>query len=99
MKTASVSQARANLSALIEEVRQGETVIITHRGAPVARIEPCTLGDVADSDRIKSLVARGLAIPPRKCIDAEKFLATPRPKLPEGVNVSDYIVAEREGTR
>ena len=39
MKKASVSEAKNGLSALLDEVRQGETVLITHHGKPVARIE------------------------------------------------------------
>ena len=99
MKNVSVSKARASFSALIEEVRQGETVVITHRGKPVARIDPCSLADVPDGDRVKSLAARGLAVPPRNLIDVERFLATPRPNLPEGVDASDYIVEERGESR
>ena len=99
MKSKSVSEARANLSSLIEEVRQGETIVITNRGEPVARIESCTPADSSDSDRINSLVARGLAIPPRNRMDVEEFLSAHRPKLPEDVNLSDYVIADREESR
>ena len=96
MKSRSVSEARANLSSLIEEVRRGETIVITKRGEPVARIEPCPPIDGPDSDRINALVAKGLLIPPRNRMDAEEFLAAPRPKLPDGVNLSDYVIEERK---
>lgn len=99
MKTKSVSEARASLSSLIEEVRHGETIIITNRGEPVARIEPCTPIDGFGSDRINSLVAKGLAIPPRKRMDAEEFLSARRPELPEGVDLSDYVIEERRESR
>ena len=39
MKRASVSEAKNGLSGLLDEVRSGETVLITHHGKPVARIE------------------------------------------------------------
>lgn len=99
MRVKSVSEARANLSSLIEEVRQGETIVITNRGEPVARIESCALVDGSDSDRINSLVVRGLAIPPRNRMDVEKFLSAHRPKLTEDVNLSDYVIADREESR
>ena len=40
MKEAGVREARQNLSALIEEVRQGHEITITERGRPVARLVP-----------------------------------------------------------
>ena len=40
MKTASVLEAKTHLSALLEAVRQGEEVVITRRGAPIARLSP-----------------------------------------------------------
>lgn len=39
MRSASMSEAKNGLSALLDEVRRGETVLITRRGKPVARIE------------------------------------------------------------
>ncbi len=38
MKTATVAQAKAQLSALIAEVGVGDEVVITRRGKPVARL-------------------------------------------------------------
>lgn len=40
MKSAGIREARQNLSALLEEVRNGREVILTDRGRPVARIVP-----------------------------------------------------------
>lgn len=40
MKLASISQTKNQLSALIEQVRHGETVVITDRDRPVARLMP-----------------------------------------------------------
>ncbi|RME21268.1 MAG: type II toxin-antitoxin system prevent-host-death family antitoxin, partial [Deltaproteobacteria bacterium] len=38
MKTASITQTKNQLSALIEQVKRGETVLILDRGKPVARL-------------------------------------------------------------
>ena len=38
MRTAGIREARQNLSALIAEVKKGREVVITDRGAPVARL-------------------------------------------------------------
>ena len=40
MKTATVSQAKNSLSALLDRVRSGESVLITNRSRPVACLEP-----------------------------------------------------------
>ena len=90
-----MSQARANFSELIAEVRRGDSVVITHRGTPVARIEPLATADVPDRQRIESLAARGLALPARAALDVDEFLAACRPSLPDGVDASQLIVDER----
>ncbi|HEY1734210.1 MAG TPA: type II toxin-antitoxin system Phd/YefM family antitoxin [Acidimicrobiales bacterium] len=58
MKVASVSQAKNGLSALLDLVRAGETVVIADRGIPVARLEglPGSDGDA----RIARLERAGL---------------------------------------
>lgn len=38
MKTASVSQTKNHLSALLDQVRQGETIVITDHDRPVAKL-------------------------------------------------------------
>ena len=40
MKTASITETKNRLSALLDEVRRGETIIILDRNRPVARLEP-----------------------------------------------------------
>ncbi len=40
MKTVSVSEAKNALSALLQEVRGGASIVITDRGVPVARLAP-----------------------------------------------------------
>ena len=38
MRTAGIREARQNLSRLIEAVKEGQEVVITDRGTPVARL-------------------------------------------------------------
>lgn len=40
MKNASIAEAKAQLSSLIAQVRNGEEVVLTDRGRPVARLVP-----------------------------------------------------------
>ncbi|MFT4241841.1 MAG: type II toxin-antitoxin system prevent-host-death family antitoxin [Acidovorax sp.] len=39
MQTVSVAEAKAHLSALLDAVLEGEEVVITRRGQPVARLQ------------------------------------------------------------
>ena len=95
MKSASVSEAKNGLSALLDEVRRGETVLITHHGKPVARLEPYQTLGLADDEAAAALVKRGVVSPPRARLDVDKFLARPLPRLAEGLSASQIVVAER----
>ena len=44
VRTAGVREARQNLSALLDEVKQGREIVITERGRPVARLVPADSG-------------------------------------------------------
>lgn len=99
MKSASVSEAKNGFSALLDDVRRGETVLITHRGRPVARIESCRTSDVGAREGEAGLVRRGIADPPRVPLDVDRFLAAPAPRLPDGVSASRLVAAEREEGR
>ena len=44
MTSASITQAKTNLSKLIKKVRHGESVLILERNIPVARLEPLPAG-------------------------------------------------------
>jgi len=60
MKTSTITEAKNGLSALIDRVKAGDSVVILDRGRPVARIEP--IADRADSDgRLARLVRAGIA--------------------------------------
>lgn len=98
MKRASVSEAKNNLSTLLSQVRHGETVLVTHRGKPIARIVPCAPRELTDEAAAR-LVQQGLADPPQSPLDMATFLATPLPHLPEGCSASRLIAAERDECR
>lgn len=70
-----VFDAKTNLSQLIERVENGETIVITRHGAPVARLVPYE--HALDGDRVRESV-RGL-------------LGFKGPKLPRGVSLKRLI--------
>lgn len=98
MRRASVSEAKNSLSALLSEVRRGETVLVTHRGKPVAQIKPCD-ADVVSDETAARLVQQDLADPPQASLDIAAFKARQMPRLPEGYSASRLIRAERDENR
>jgi prevent-host-death family protein len=73
VRTATITEAKNQLSALIDRVRHGETVVITDRGRPVARLESVVTDPAADpAGRLARLERRGLlkraATPPPKAL-------------------------------
>ena len=64
MRTVNISDLKARLSAHIQEVRDGEEVLVCDRNQPVARIVPCHLEDRSEQER--RLIARGVLTPPLK---------------------------------
>lgn len=64
MRTVNISDLKAQLSAHIQFVRDGEEVLVCDRNQPVARIVPCQVKDRSEQER--RLVARGVLLPPLK---------------------------------
>lgn len=84
MVRASISDAKAKLSALLDRVRAGETVTITDRGKPVAHIVPAAEVDDVEG-RLARLERAGLIRRPRQKLDIEAFLARPKARTRESV--------------
>jgi antitoxin (DNA-binding transcriptional repressor) of toxin-antitoxin stability system len=95
VKTASITEAKNNLSALIDGLRGGP-VLILDRGRPVARLEAAGLSDV--SERMAELVRRGLATPPKRRLPPE-FFNQPLPRAPGGASAVEALLREREEGR
>ncbi|MHB9006078.1 MAG: type II toxin-antitoxin system Phd/YefM family antitoxin [Limisphaerales bacterium] len=96
MKTASIAMAKNQLSRLLRQVRGGESILITDRNQPVARLQP-----VAESSAtIGRLEAAGILAPPvGGALDVTAFLATPRPPLSATDSLVKAVLAEREEGR
>jgi prevent-host-death family protein len=97
MKKASISEAKNTLSALLDRVKRGATVLIVDRGRPVARLEP--IGDGAGSDgRLAQLVREGLARPPRGPLPPDVFTAPPHARAGR-LTPLDAVLDERASGR
>ena len=98
MTTASISETKAKLSALLDLVRAGETVTITDRGRPVARLVPAAGSDEGDDEpRLQRLERAGLIRRPKEKLDVEAFLAKPPVDL--GGSVVELLLEERREGR
>lgn len=97
MRTATITDAKNRLSALIDLVRAGESVVITDRGRAVATIEPIVsvpdpTGRLLRLQRAGS-VKLGSAAPPLE------LLRTPPPALTAGASAVQAVLDERRGGR
>jgi prevent-host-death family protein len=93
MKKASISEAKNRLSALIDRVRQGGSIVIEDRGGAVARLEPVVAG-TDPAGRVSRLERQGIARPPAAVLSADWLKSSP-PRLLKGRNASDILLQER----
>ncbi len=98
MRIATITEAKNGLSALIDHVRGGESVLIVDRGIPVARLESA-IGVGADADgRLARLERQGAVRAARKAPSAELLSRTP-PAPRRGASVVDALLADRRDGR
>lgn len=95
MKKASISEAKNNLSALIDRVKAGASVLIVDRGRPVARLEPV---NGSDDERVVRLVRDGVVRLARTA-SAKSALASQPPKPKAGASALQALLAERRDDR
>jgi prevent-host-death family protein len=99
VKRTSISAAKNGLSALIDRVRHGESVIIEDRGVPVARIESVAApGRRAVEGRAARLERQGL-LRPAAAAPPRRVLATPPPEPRRGATLSQAVIADRRESR
>jgi len=99
MKRASITETKNRLSALIDAVRHGETVLILDRNRPVARLESVVTVDERDAEgRLARLERSGLLKHGRRRL-SKSFLSTRPPKPRKGACILDALLAERRDGR
>lgn len=98
MKKATISQTKNQLSALLDAVRHGETVLIVDRDQPVARLEPVAAGSGQGDDLLARLQRKGL-ISRGTGKQAQRILREAPPVLRRGVSAVAALVAERSEGR
>ena len=83
MRTVNISDLKAQLSAHIQLVRDGEEVLVCDRNKPVARIVPCRLEGYSEQEQ--RLVARGVLTPPLNKRPASVSWPEPPGNVPDKV--------------
>ncbi|MCY4474400.1 MAG: type II toxin-antitoxin system prevent-host-death family antitoxin [Chloroflexi bacterium] len=64
--TYSTYDAKAKFSEVMRRVRDGETVIVSYRGDPVAEIKPIKPPKTSMEERMAELERRGVLVPARE---------------------------------
>ncbi len=79
MQTVNIADLKNNLSAWLEQVRNGEELIVKDRNTPIARVMPLATGENLEAEE-EVLVAAGLMRLPLT-EKSDDFLNFPAPKV------------------
>jgi prevent-host-death family protein len=90
MKTVNIGTLKNKLSAYLQDVRNGEEVIVKDRKKPIARIVPIRAADFSEDELYLASIGV-LKLPENPGgIDWEAFKKLPIPEVPEG-SVKDAL--------
>ena len=95
MTTVSISELKARLSAFIDIVREGDEVLVTDRGRPIARLIPIRNAEQEEGRREMLLRSGRLRGP--TTILADDFLARARPTDARGHSLSALLDERADG--
>jgi antitoxin (DNA-binding transcriptional repressor) of toxin-antitoxin stability system len=98
MVAENIATSRSNMSGLLRQVRDGETVVILDRGIPVARMEPVAGWDDETYKLMAAKLTRSGDLMPRKVALGDDFFDMPLPEDKKG-SVRAALIAERRAGR
>jgi prevent-host-death family protein len=99
MKTATLTETKNHLSALIDQVRHGETILILDRGRAVARlISVLAEESTAPEGRVDRLERQGL-LRRARAPKSPNLFHRPRPRALDGASVLEELLEERRSGR
>lgn len=85
-RSTGITELKSSLRETLDRVKAGESVLVTDRGEPIARIVPIE----PEEERMARLVRSGVLRPPLRPLD-ESFWTLPRPEDPEGRVLSELL--------
>ncbi len=97
MKAATITQVKNGLSALIDRVRRGETIVILDRGIAVARLEPVT-SHPDPTGRVRRLERAGILRPAATAPPLD-LIREPAPPARRGASALQALLDERRTGR
>ena len=97
MKRATLTETKNNLSALIDQVRHGETILVLDRGRPVARLESAVTELASADGRLARLERQGLVR--RASSPAPREILLESPPAAAGASILQALLDERETGR
>ncbi len=95
---ASITEAKNQLSALIDLVRGGESVVIVDRGVPVARLESTSSGNVESAGRLARLQRAGIVSLAKTAASGNPLAGDP-PRSRAGTSIVQTLLQERREGR
>lgn len=93
MRTVNIAELKSNLSAFLEQVRNGAEIIVKDRNRPIARLMPLLAGEDLDAEE-EILVGAGLMRLPLEA-KSDEFLDWPAPEVSADA-IRNVIRTERD---
>ena len=94
MEKVSISRLKDKLSAYLKKVQDGQTLVVTDRNKPIARLEPVTSA-ASQAQRIARLVEQGIVSLPKTPPLSIEEIRRIRPVAP-GAKLLEALLEERE---
>ena len=88
-----VRELRENLRSWLDRVKNGDEVIVTERGEPIAR-----LAAFEQRSKLDELIVRGIVRPPLRS-KRQRFDVSKLPTMTPGPTLSDIVIEQRRQAR
>jgi antitoxin (DNA-binding transcriptional repressor) of toxin-antitoxin stability system len=99
MRKASITEAKNNLSALIDSLRGGSPVLIVDRGRPVPRLEAVMADSESEQGGRLSRLVRDGVVRPRRGVAHRALFSSQPPRASASASVVDALIKERREGR
>jgi prevent-host-death family protein len=99
VKKASITEAKNNLSALIDSLKGNSPILIVDRGRPVALLESVVAGSEGEYDGRLSRLLRDGILRPRRAMPPQALFSSQPPRANAGASIVDALITERRDGR
>ena len=96
MKKSSISETKNRLSELLERVRRGETILITDRDRPVARLGPAESGGPEEVEGRLGRLERAGVLRRGGGGLVKRIVSEPAPRPKKGASAVAALLEERD---